>query len=944
MLREMGYALFIAIWTLISCQTAPSGYSTNGNVVSINLDDGASTKLMQLHIMGPDIVRVVAGPEEGEVDKASLIILPQDVSYTDFDVKGDSHLVTVTTPEMQVKVNNNDGTVQFLDATGAPILKERDGGGKVYGMAPSGEKGLYRIQQVFDSPEDEAFYGLGQHQHGYMNYKGKDVDLAQHNIVAVVPFLYSNKNYGILWDNYSITKFGDPREYRQIDGLRLFDKFGEAGGLTATYYQGHRILKETKESKIDYQYLETPSYESLPGEATKIVWEGSVGGHKAGEYKFLLYASSYFKLWVDGALLFDKWRQNWNPWSNPFEIAMRPGEKHDIKIEWIPNGGYMSLTCLDPLPAGQQSQLSLSSESAEIIDYYFIKGEDADDVISGYRKLTGKATMLPKWAYGFWQCRERYKTQEELLDVVRTFRKEKIPLDNIVLDWNYWPEDAWGSHEFDKARFPDVEGMTRELHDELSANIMISVWPKYYPGTQHYREMKEHGYLYMNNIEKHRRDWIAQGYPNTFYDVFNSGARRMFWEQLDEHLYQRGFDAWWLDATEPDQHSNLSIDARKENMSPNAMGSGEHYFNAYSLLNAEGIYNGQRGTYPDKRVFILTRSAFAGQQRYAAVTWSGDVAARWSDFRDQISAGINFSMSGIPYWTMDIGGFSVEDRFANLHNRTNASEKEWQELNTRWYQYGAFCPIFRSHGQFPFREIYNISPEGHPAYNSMLYYNRLRYRLMPYIYSVAGMTYHEDYTLMRGLVMDFAHESNVNEIGDQYMFGPSLMVCPVTQYLARQRTVYLPKGSTWYNLNTGKAHKGGQSITANADYERMPVFVRSGAIIPTGPEIQYTNEKPDDEITLHVYAGSDGEFTLYDDEHTNYNYENGAFCTITLAYDDETAQLTIGSAEGTFPGLLEERTFHIVYYTPQNAEGFDPARAPSQSVNYHGRAVKIQLK
>ncbi len=439
---------------------------------------------------------------------------------------------------------------------------------------------------------------------------------------------------------------------------------------------------------------------------------------------------------------------------------------------------------LPPVPAEDKDAFTFASQAGRQLDYYCIAGKNADDVIAGYRTLTGKAPVMPRWAMGFWQSRERYKTQAELLETAAEFRRRGIPLDNIVQDWSYWKEDAWGSQEFDEARFPDATGMIRDLHDKYKTQIMISVWPKVYEGIDVYKQFDAKGWLYRRNIADRQRDWIGQGYISTFYDAFNKEARRGFWNLLQQKLYARGVDAWWMDASEPDILSNVSPEKRLAQMTPLSAGIAAEYLNAYPLENARGIYEGQRAADSMKRVFLLTRSGFAGSQRYATAIWSGDIGSRWEDMRAQIMAGVNFSLSGQPYWTMDIGGFAVEKRYEQSLPSDSA---EWRELQTRWFQFGTFVPLFRSHGQFPFREVYNIAPEGSPAYESMLYYNKLRYRLMPYIYSLAGMTYHRDYTIMRGLIMDFPQDKLSRETGDQFMFGPSLLISPVTVFGARER-------------------------------------------------------------------------------------------------------------------------------------------------------------
>jgi len=614
-----------------------------------------------------------------------------------------------------------------------------------------------------------------------------------------------------------------------------------------------------------------------------------------------------------------------------------------LDIEWIPDGGvsYMALECLTPYAPEEEQELSLFSEAGRSIDYYFINGSNADEVIMGYRQLTGKAPIMPRWAMGLWQSRERYKTQSELLDVVKEYRKRNIPLDNIVLDWFYWEEDKWGDHGFDRKRFPDPEGMIAEIHEKLNARIMISVWPKFYKNTHNYEIMDKNGWLYPENIKRGTKDWVGPGYLSTFYDAFNPEARKEYWKQIYDSLYVKGIDAWWMDATEPDIESNTSPETRKKLMSPIALGPSEEYFNAYSLLHTQGVYEGQRGVDPDKRVFILTRSAFAGQQRNAAAVWSGDVASRWIDLKNQIAAGINMAASGIPYWTTDIGGFSLERRF---ENPTGKDLDEWRELNLRWFQFGAFCPLFRIHGQYPFREIFNMAPENHSVYKSMVYYDKLRYRLMPYIYSLAGLTYHNDYTIMRPLFMDNPSDTNVFNIKDEFMFGPALLVCPVYTYAAREKEVYLPATSGWYDLLTGEYYIGGSYYNIKAPLEKIPVFAREGAIILSGPEIQYTGEKPADPLTVYVFDGKDGNFSFYEDDGLTYNYEKGMYSVIDFTYKSISKTLTISKIKGCYPEMLKEREIIIKLITPTSKGGIDCKGLMTKSIKYSGNTVELKLQ
>ena len=925
----------VLLIALISCQKG--SYERIENGVLVHLKDSL-IKTIQIKIYDDNIVRVTASPGDTLKEKESLIVISKGEKVK-WSVMETENEVVVKTPEINTHVSLMTGQVVFKDKNDKTILEEVKEGGKIFTPVTIADEKKYEIQQVFKSDEDEAFYGLGQHQHAQMNYKGEDVELAQHNIVAVVPFLYSSKNYGILWDNYSITRFGDPREYEQINSLKLYNKDGNEGGLIASYTErrtGKVIRKE--ESVIDYQNIDEqgnmPEFLLNKG---KVVWEGYVASDEAGKHKFLLYASEYFKLWIEDSLYMDKWRQGWNPWSNKVSLEMEKGKKYKIKLEWIPVSlAYLSLKHLDPYDPVKQEQLSLFSEVADQIDYYFIKGKNADEVISGYRELTGKAPIMPKWAMGLWQSRERYHNEEELLGVVKEYRKRNIPLDNIVLDWHYWEEDKWGSHEFDSTRFMDPEGMIDELHNELNAHIMISVWPKFYKGTEHYDEMNEKGFLFQRYPDKNLKDWV--GYYSTFYDPFNDEARELFWEQMKEHLFTKGIDAWWMDATEPDMHSNFSVEERKLLMSPTALGSGAEYFNAFSLMNSKGVYEGWMEAAPDVRPFILTRSAFAGQQRYSAATWSGDVVSRWSDLKDQIAAGINFSLSGIPYWTTDIGGFSLERRYERASGRDLV---EWRELMNRWNQFGTFCPLYRIHGQFPYREIYNTAPAGHPVYESMVYYDKLRYRLMPYIYSLAGLSYIDDYTIMRGLIMDHSDDLNVRDIDDQYMFGPSLMINPVCRFMAKERDVYLPSTSGWFDIYTGEFFEGGQTIIASAPLNKIPVFAHEGAILLFGPEIQYATEKKADPLTIYVYTGKDGAFKLYEDDGLNNAYKKGKYSIIPVSYNQLHKVCILGKRKGEYPDMLEERTINIVFVNKGENTGIDDENVKTKTIVYDGTETSV---
>jgi alpha-D-xyloside xylohydrolase len=903
-------------------------------------------KWLKIQVCTENIFRITAAPDKSFSNRPSLMIDRSTWDQVPFAIKKHGTWIEIITDQIKARVNSKTGKITFYDKNDNILLQEKSGSGKLITATEAGGEQTYHIQSIFESRQDEAFYGLGGHQNAVMNYKDKDVDLWQHNMVEVVPFLVSNKNYGILWDNNSHTKFGDIREFESLSTLALFNKDGSEIGLTAEYFKDTAftaLVASRIEPRIEHEFIdvndEFPS--GFQQNITAIRWSGTIESKKSGIHKFRLYCSGYTKLWLDGKLVVDSWRQNWNPWIHLPRLEMKAGKKYQIKIEWIHSGGYIGLKCLTPEKVGLQNTMSLYSEVADQIDYYFVHGSNLDQVIHGYRIITGKAPMMPKWAMGFWQSREHYNSQDDILSTVREFRKRRIPIDNIVQDWFYWKEDSWGSHEFDSIRYPNPKGMIQTLHNDLHAQIMISVWPKFYIGLKNYDLFNEKGWLYKRNVEKNQKDWVGPGYVSTFYDSYNTDARKLFWKLINEKLFSIGINGWWLDCTEPDICSNLSRTETILRQSPTALGSGYRYLNAYSLMNAKGVYEGQRSANDNQRVYILTRSAFAGQQRYSATTWSGDIASRWYDLKAQISSGMNFSLSGIPYWSMDIGGFSVEPRY---EKPTEADLDEWRELNTRWFQFGTFVPIFRVHGQFPLREVYNIAPDSHPAYQSIVAYNKLRYRLMPYIYSLAGMVTHQDYTIMRGLVMDFGNDKRVFDINDQFMFGPAFLINPVTEFKARTRHVYLPAGIGWYDLRNGKYLKGGQTVEADAPYTDIPVYIKAGSIIPCGPEIQYTSERQADPIRLFVYTGSDGSFMLYEDENTNYEYEKGRFSTILLSYDEKEHTLYIGKRHGEYPGMLETRTFEIKWIGSNKPAGLDFQSKPDTIVLYDGNEQSLRMK
>lgn len=796
----------------VGCSNEQSFVKTNSGI-SVELGSG----ILEVTVYSDRIIRVVSAPLTGTSERESLVVTasPQKVEWK---VKEKEGKIILSTNSIQVEIEPNTGLCKFSDLDGNILLTEN---GKRFAAYQVMDEDVYNAFQSFEISPDEALYGLGQHQDGIMNWRGQEVTLVQTNVHAVIPFLISTKNYGILWDNYSKTIFID-----------------------------------------------------------------------------------------------------------------------------------------------DESGASFWSEVADQIDYYFIAGNDMDQVIANYRNLSGQAPMFGKWAYGYWQSKERYMDANDLMSVVAQYREMKIPIDNIVQDWCYWadydPDDSdktwqsakknWSSMQYHPSTYPDPEKTIKEIHDKYHMHYMISIWPALGPETDIFSELQEKGSLYP-----------AEHWSSGFlYDAFDKEARDIYWSHIYNGLMKKGVDALWMDGTEPelgDQHTFEVSEANIKKFGHNKLGSMARYMNAYSLMTTGGAYENWRRDVPDKRVFILTRSGFAGQQRNAAVTWSGDINATWEVFRNQISAGLNFSMAGVPYWTMDIGAFFLHghDMGYGEGNYESFEDQDYREMYVRWFQYGAFCPIFRSHGTHTPREVWRFGEPGDITYESLLKFDHLRYRLLPYIYSVAHKVTSEGYTMLRGLAMDFPDDKLVYEINNQYLFGPSFMVTPVTEEQHFPKSgistrevkgveTYLPEGSDWFDFWTGQKTQGGQMIWRPTPLDIMPLYIKAGSIVPLGPFKQYADEVQEDPIELRIYPGADGYFVLYEDENDNYNYENGTFATIEFSWDEKEKSLLIGDRKGEFPGMLQERTFNIVLVAENHGIGVQVSAVPDEEINYTGKALVINLQ
>ena len=938
MIKKFSVIVFLLILVQISaCRNKNFRILKIKNGVELN----SSNKNIRVMFCDDNIVRVIKWPAGSSPEKTSLSVIKHDFSDLNIAISEDNNQVLLASKNLSLIISKEDFSIAYSLSDHSLLVKELDNP-EFKSVIYNSDSG-YSMQQKFLLSEKEGIYGLGQHQDGYFNYRGKKVVLAQSNTEAANPFLISTQNYGLLWDNYSKTIFEDNDKYASI---------------------------------------------------------------------------------------------------------------------W--------------------------SDMGDNIDYYFICGQNMDKVIAGYRELTGKAPMYGKYAYGYWQSKEHYDTQAELMSVARKYRRLKIPIDNMIQDWDYWNgAENWSGMFFDKKLFPKPKQMCDELH-RMNFHIIISIWPALGLKTKIYSDMLKRGYLYKPV------GWAGFKY----YDAYNSDANKLYWKYLKEGIYSKGLDGWWIDSTEPDvvnAMTKASSEYELKKMGSNHLGSFARYLNTFSLVMTNDLYKYWREETSQRRAYILTRSTFAGQQRNAATTWSGDIGASWEVYRNQIAAGLNHCMSGIPYWTFDIGAF-VLGAYDGVFME-GGKDPAYQELYARMFQLGAFSPVFRSHGSETPREIWEMGEFVDPIVKM----DNLRYRLMPYIYSLAWKVTNDDYTIMRGLPMDFSFDKKTYSIADQYMFGPSIMVNPVTKFMyyhppeesvtissehfmtedgkqgldatyykdadktiiskrqidpnidilwytgrpdyvtdstyaihwegklipdetgmhqfhllsydpkrivlngdtlkmvytsveqytekvkleagkkydfiletenrstgaarmrlrwktpsmfakeqskvsvEKTRQIYLPAGTQWIDFWTGKKINGGSTLTTSAPIEIIPLYIKAGAIIPMGPFLQFATEKPADPIELRIYPGSDGKFTLYEDENNNYNYEKGIYSTIDFEWIDVEKKLIIKDAKGKFSGMLKKRKFNIVLVKDDHGTGLDLSLKPDKSVIYKNKKIIIKL-
>lgn len=940
---KMSILLCVLLLIAFAIPAGAASYRQRPDGIEVNTPDGT----LRLTVYGPSVIRVTCAPGAKVPDISSLAVIAKP-DKSGWKASENTDKVALETSKVRAEVDKKTGAISFYNGNKL-MCRETAKGRQFAPVTINGEKTL-GVTQRFTVNDNEAFYGLGHDQSGSLNRAGRLIPIKQGNTDKTIPVLVSSRGYGILWDNPSygkadLTKVRGTSEGdgEVIPSSAFIAADGSAGGLTGEYYKGQDFAERVmtrKDSAVSFSWS-SKAPDMLSHDNYSVRWTGEIVPDASGVYQIITEADDGVRLWIDGKQVIDDWNAAATR-KNAARVNLEAGKHYSIKMEFFQNqyDSIIQLRWIKPesKPAkpepGKPVDISLYAEVAKGIDYYFMAGPNADEVIAGYRHLTGDAPLYGKWVYGYWQCKEHYATRQELIDAAEGFRSRNIPIDNIIQDWQYWGRLPWGSHDFDPDRYPDPAGLVKLLHEKYNLHVMISVWPKFMKGSSNYDEMDKKGFLFPEYT------WFG-GQMQRYYDPFNPDARKLFWKYVNDKLFSLGIDAFWLDGNEPEVTLPVlevnGIDYGHPSVFhgfKTAMGPGADVLNAYPLAHTQAFYEGQRAVTDKKRVFLLSRCSYSGMQRNAATCWSGDIQRDWQTFGKQIPAGLDFVMSGVPYWNTDIGGF-----WGGVGNG-NPKNADYQELFTRWLQYGTFCPMMRVHGERPNKEPWRFGPA---TEKTITRYINLRYRLLPYIYSTAWMITNDHYTIMRPLVMDFGSDPAVANINDQFMFGPAIMVNPVTEKGATSREVYLPEKSAWVDFWTGKPLTGGRTVSADAPLDTVPLFIRAGSIIPMGPFVQYSNEKPADPIELRIYPGADGRFTLYEDEGDTYNYEKGEFATIEFAWNDKTRTLTIGDRKGEFDGMLKSRTFKIVLVKPGQGVGIEEAPSPDKTVKYDGKTLKVSL-
>lgn len=856
------------------------------------LSDGVCVEVkegkLRIQVCKDDVFRVMIYPESEIVENHTVSVIKYDWKKCNWKLKELYGEIVLSTKTNKVHISN-DGTVSFYDNDGKVLLKEKLNDKPRLEKTVVSCENVYKSNVEFLAHEDEAIYGLAQVPDGVMDFKDYFLNLRQFNTVIALPFYISTRGYGLFWNNTSLTQFNPER--KKLDT---------------------RIQSSWDSQWLVYEPEETGEHvfilENLHNNASVYVTVDElkeVNGFEERERKDIIkHDYDVIPSYMQGRVFLEK------------------GKKYEINIK----ANFKQFSVKTPSMMGKTE---FESEVADVVDYYFFAG-NADNAIKSLRELTGDTPMFPRWAFGLIQSRFTYDSQKLMMDATIGYRSRKYPVDVIVQDMNYWDfsegNNTWGSHIFDPKRYSDPKEMFRSIHDDYNAHTMVSVWPRINKAADIFDYFVENGYAVssMKKAEGNGQEGITvdNTVDNITVDVYNPEASKEYWRFMKERLWDLGVDGWWLDASEPESNFHDAF---------TYAGSGARHLNTYSIMQSGAIYNGQRETTSDKRVVILTRSAFIGQQRYATQCWSGDIGMTWNTYKQQIAAGLNFCATGMSYWSSDIGGFRP---YIKAHSH------KYRELVTRWFQYGTFLPMFRVHGCRD-TELWKLTPEEERI---MLKYDRFRYRMLPYIYSLAWKISNGGYTMLRALPLDFPDDKKVRRLNDEYMFGNAFLVCPITEYKDRSRKVYLPdNGGKWFDFWTGEKYEGGTDVMADAPADVIPLFVPEGTILPLGKEMEWSGQLKDDVLEIRVYPGKDAEFTLYEDENDNYNYEKGKYSEIKFKWDDDKRVLTIDKRNGSFDGILNIRTFNVVLVNIDNGIGMDESTNSNVSVEYKGTRKSIKL-
>lgn len=823
-------------------------------------------------------IRVAFAPSLENSNEPSWI-LTEKIATPQFNVVQRNDTLIVSCKAITAKVHLTSGIIRFYNKDGKLILSEAAQGRL---LAPATIQGqpTYIAQQKFATTQNECIYGTGQFQDGFLNIKGLTRRLTQVNTQIAIPYIYSSKGYGLLWHNYGLTDF-NPADSSVVLQPQLQSN---SNAITVNVTGTNGIQKEVR---------------------TFTSYAGTFTIKQQANLAFLLDVGQKMarmhSVQIDGKEVM-QFSNYWLPPTASTIVNLTPGE-HKVLVQCekndLPKLYYRTI----------DATTTFKSPVAKAIDYVVFAGS-ADEAIKAYRQLSGRAPLMPKWAFGYIHCRERFRTQDEIISNTLEFRKRQLPLDVIVQDWQYWGKYGWNAMKFDEKDYPNPAKLVSQLHG-LNTRLMLSVWSKVDPNCEVGKEMTQNNY-YIPGTQ-----WV---------DFFNPDAAACYWKNFSNRLlkpYQ--IDAWWQDATEPE---NDDLKGRWVNKKSQP---GEYFRNMYPLLVTKTVYEGSRIDAPNKRVFVLTRSAFPGQQRYAAATWSGDIGSDWETLRRQIPAGLNYSITGLPYWTTDCGGF--------FRPNNQYADTLYHERFLRWLQFATFCPLQRVHGFVTDTEFWRF---GSKVETEARRYLQLRYQLLPYIYSAAADVTFQGATIMRPLVMDFPTDSLALAQQHTYMFGKALLVAPVLAPAVRTWSVYLPKHQAgWYDFWTSQHYTGGNTVQADAAIQKIPLYVKAGSILPLAQAKQHTEDTANNLLELRIYTGANAVAQLYTDDGCSYQYEKGAYATLKIEWNQAKQLLSIGKLNGTFNGMKKETTIKIVWI--DKASG-NKATSPETLVQYKGNALFIKKK